>query len=745
MMTQNMNRTMTKLLLIIVLLATAIFPSSVLAATGDTLSIDFDSTTKVDLVVGQTPKQLKVLATLEGTSTKKDVTGSAVWTSSNNSVVKVIGGLLTPMDGGTAVITATYNSAVTTIEVSVTHPYTKLDLVYSSDGKYTLGDVESNLTVIANATGGQSTTIVKDVAESAEWSSSDGSVLTVSKGKLTLVGAGTATITAKYKGVTDSFKAAVKLPYSSIVIKKGATLVNELEMLVGDLPLKVTATTIDALNHSEVNATTEAAWTSSNASVATVSAGEIKVLATGKTVITVKYLGVSSSVDVYVRAPYEALLVTPSEDQSLFINEMIKVTAEVRDAVNSTKNVSSSAVWNSSNQMVATLATYGDYEGITAKSVSTSTIKIDYLGLSRDLKVTVYPTLKDLVVDKKELELYTNESVSLPKVSGTKLDGSKIDISSEMDWTSSNDEIAKVEDGKIVVDSSTGSVTITGTIKSNKVASGRSSIRDQRIELKVTVKDKVLVLIGPEDSFGIVIGEEESLPQVTAVMESGEERDVTDSIQWVLSGSNAVIKQTSKGKVIKGLLKGSATLKGTYGNKTLSIPVIIEQKVVKLVVEPTTLEMNIKGSKAIKVTGYFSNGKTANFSSAINWVSSNTSAVSVKGATVKALAEGASTLSGSYQGIAVSVKITVVPKLLKLTVSESRLKLAPGTASAIVVTAQYDTGAVSVVTGVTEWTSSKPSVAKVSSTGVITAVAPGTASIKGKLGSKTVTVSVTVK
>ena len=744
-MTESVNRKMMKLFLMIVLLATAIFPSSVLAATGDTLSIEFDSTTKVDLTVGQTPKQLKVLATVEGTSSKRDVTGSAGWTSTNSSVVKVAGGLLTPIGGGTAIITATYNSAVTTIEVSVTHPFSKLNLVYSADGKYTLGDSESNLTVIANATGGESATAVKDVTDTAEWSSSDGNVINVSKGKLTLVGEGTATVTAKYKGVTDSFKAVVKLPFSSIAIKKDGAVVSDLEMLVGDLPVKVSAITKAALDNAENPATADAVWTSSNVSVATVKAGEIKALATGKSIITVSYLGVSSSFNVYVRAPYEALLVTPSEDQSLFMNESIKATAEVRDAVNSTKNVSTSGVWTSSNAMVATVATYGDYEGITAKSVGNSTITVGYLGLSKDIKITVYPTLKSLVVDKTDLEMFTTDSVSLPKVNGTKLDASKIDMSGEMVWTTTNEEIAKIQDGKIVAGSTAGVATITGNLKSNDVASGRSSVRDQSIVLKVTVKDKILVLIGPEDPLGLVIGEEEPLPSVNAVMESGEEKDVTDSIQWTLSGSNAVIKQTAQGKVIKGLVKGNVTLKGTYGNKTITIPVIIEQKVVRLEVEPATLEMNIKGSKSIKVTGYFTNGKSATFSSAMNWESSNTTAVTVKGATVKALAEGVSTLSGSYQGIAVNVKVTVVPKLLKLTVSESRLKLAPGATATVSVTAQFDTGANTVVTGVTEWTSSKPTVAKISSTGVITAVGPGLTSIKGKFGTKSVTISVTVK
>jgi len=357
----------------------------------------------------------------------------------------------------------------------------------------------------------------------------------------------------------------------------------------------------------------------------------------------------------------------------------------------------------------------------------------------------VYPTLDNLVPDKSELELYTSDSASLPKVYGTKLDDSKVDMSSEIEWTSGDAEIASVTDGKIVA-GTPGTVTLTGKLKDNEVtAESAASIRGKSFEVKVTVKDKVLVLIGPEDAVGLIIGVEEPLPEVNAVMESGEEKDVTDSIKWTLSGSNAVIKQTTGGQVIKGLVKGNTTLKGTYGNKTISIPVTIEQKVVKLVVEPTALVLNIKSSKSLKVTGYFSTGKSANFSSSMNWKSSDTAVVTVKGSTVKAVSEGEATLSGSYQGMAVSVKITVVPKLLKLTVDETRVKLAPGATQSVAVTAQYDTGTSRVVTGTTEWTSSKPTVAKVSSTGVITAVAKGTASIKGKFGGKTVTISVTVK
>ncbi|MNR50921.1 Bacterial Ig-like domain (group 2) [compost metagenome] len=90
------------------------------------------------------------------------------------------------------------------------------------------------------------------------------------------------------------------------------------------------------------------------------------------------------------------------------------------------------------------------------------------------------------------------------------------------------------------------------------------------------------------------------------------------------------------------------------------------------------------------------------------------------------------------------VNIKVVPNLLKLTTSEKKLVLAPGAMKTVDLIAEYDTGKTPEVTGSAVWTSSKPSVAKVTA-GKIEAIAKGTTTIKAKFLTKTVTISVTVK
>ncbi|KAI7254094.1 hypothetical protein KC345_g11298, partial [Hortaea werneckii] len=402
-----------------ILLVAAAFPVNVFAATGDINSIELDSTAKIELTVGQTPKQLKAYANVEGSSSKRDVTAAVTWTSSKNEVVKVLNGLLTPVDAGTATITATYNNnAVDSVEVSVTHPFTKLTLKRSTEGSYKLGDKEELLLVTATATGGTSATAEKDVTKDAEWSSSNAGVLTIASGKITLVGEGTATVTAKYKGLTETFKAVVELPYSAIVLKgktSGAT-VKELEMVVGDNPVELSAMTKATAVSDESDIAKEADWTSSNEDVATVEEGKITILGVGKAVITASYLGVDQSIDVYVRAPYEALILNPSGDQSLFLGESLNVTAKMRNAVNSTSDETASATWTSDNLMTASVtANTADpknaFATVTAKAVGTAVIKADHLGVNKSFKVTVYPTLTDLTLEKTEQEIYTADSV----------------------------------------------------------------------------------------------------------------------------------------------------------------------------------------------------------------------------------------------------------------------------------------------------------------------------------------------
>lgn len=710
----SLNRKTTKMFLVVVMMLAMVFPTSVFAASGDVTSIEFDTNeSKIYLTVNETSEQLRVLANIEGSSTKKDVTNESTWTSSNTRIVKVDGGLIIPLEKGTARITAKYKGAIKTIDVDVKFAIDEFKLDQPDKVEHKLGT--EGLTVKALADG------TNDVTTEAKWTTSDDSVVKVSKGELTLVGLGSATVTAEYKGLKASFTVKVIAPYQKLAIVPG----EDLELLVGDAPVELKVYAKQSETDTGMDVTDKIELKSSNSSVATIEDGKLKPVALGKSTISVSYLGSTAKLDVYVRNPYEALILDQTDfvkNPVLFMNDSITVQAKVRNAASQSIDVPGE--WTSSNPLAVSV----NGGVITARASGTSTIKVSYLGISKEFSVKVYPTVTKFEAADTEVDVLKGESKSFPKVTGTLLDDEKEDFSSAVNWTSSDEKVVTTEDGKIkAIDA--GTATITGKIGSRLVAT-----------VPVTVNEKVLVLLPDVEEYQLVMGRSIALPKVNAVFEDGMESDVTSSVEWSLTGSAAVIKDGT----LKGLTKGSTTLKGTYLNKDIKIPVVVEQEVVKIVVEPEKIDLNIKKSKSIKVTGYYSNGKTVSLSSKMNWSSSDNAIVTVSKTSVKAVAEGTATITGSYQGKEVTVKVNVVPKLKKLTASEKKLNLKPGDVKTITVTAEFDTGAKTNVGDTAVWTTSNSSVAKVTN-GRIEAIAKGTARIKGQYNSKTVSITVSVK
>ncbi|GIO96160.1 hypothetical protein J14TS5_12460 [Paenibacillus lautus] len=710
----SLNRKTTKMFLVVVMMLAMVFPTSVFAASGDVTSIEFDTNeSKIYLTVNETTEQLRVLANIEGSSTKKDVTNESTWTSSNTRIVKVDGGLIIPLEKGTARITAKFKGAIKTIDVDVKFAIDEFKLDQPDKVEHKLGT--EGLTVKALADG------TNDVTTEAKWTTSDDSVVKVSKGELTLVGLGSATVTAEYKGRKASFTVKVTAPYQKLAIVPG----EDLELLVGDAPVELKVFAKQSETDAGMDVTDKIELKSSNSSVAAIEDGKLKPVALGKSTISVSYLGSTAKLDVYVRNPYEALILDQTDfvkNPVLFMNDSITVQAKVRNAASQSIDVTGE--WTSSNPLAVSV----NGGVITARASGTSNIKVSYLGISKEITVKVYPTVTKFEAADTEVDVLKGESKSFPKVTGTLLDDEKEDFSSAVTWTSSDEKVVTTEDGKIkAIDA--GTATITGKIGSREVAT-----------VPVTVNEKVLVLLPDVEEYQLVMGRSIALPKVNAVFEDGKESDVTSSVEWSLTGSAAVIKDGT----LKGLTKGSTTLKGTYLNKDIKIPVVVEQEVVKIVVEPEKIDLNIKKSKSIKVTGYYSNGKTISLSSKMNWNSSDNAIVTVSKTSVKAVAEGTATITGSYQGKEVTVKVNVVPKLKKLTASEKKLNLKPGDVKTVTVTAEFDTGAKTNVGDIAVWTTSNASVAKVTN-GRIEAIAKGTARIKGQYNSKTVSITVSVK
>ena len=234
----------------------------------------------------------------------QDLTVSASWTSSNIAVTTIsnatgTNGRATAVAAGTATITATVGvvSASTTLTVTTA---TLLSLSISpANPSIALGTAQQ-----FTATGTYSDGGTQDLTATANWTSSNTAVATISnaaasRGRATSIATGTTTITASLSGVSGSTALTVTPP---VLVSLAIRPANRTIALGTSQQCTATGTYTD---NSTLDLTTAATWTSSDISVATISnAAGTKGRATsvndGTTTVTAAVGGVSASTTLRV-------------------------------------------------------------------------------------------------------------------------------------------------------------------------------------------------------------------------------------------------------------------------------------------------------------------------------------------------------------------------------------------------------------------------------------------------------------
>ena len=345
-------------------------------------------------------------------TSRTDVTSSATWKSSYTSILTVSGGTVTGVSKGQAVVTASYRSYSKSCTVTVTENVT-YDYQLSPSSTSLVNGRTTKFTVVKRTFTNGTQTNGQDVSSTFTWTSSNTSVATVgSNGVVTGVGKGTATITAKYGEttltgtvtVTPAYTYELVLNRTSMSMAKGAT---------GTI-VATYKTYADGTLESSTNVTSAATWSSGNTSVATVSGGTVTGKGAGTATITATYNGKSATCSVTVVGSATLSLGWTSATME---KGSVRTNAAIYNPNNGTAstNVTSSAVWTTSNAGVATAGS----GTITAQGKGTCTITVTYNGLSASCTVTV--TDNDTPQPNAYVSNMSVQSVNIPGTSNYKL------------------------------------------------------------------------------------------------------------------------------------------------------------------------------------------------------------------------------------------------------------------------------------------------------------------------------------
>ena len=226
------------------------------------------------------------------------------------------------------------------------------------------------------------------------------------------------------------------------------------------MSLKVNGTTIlTATVLPETTTNKSVAWTSSNEAVATVDAnGVVTAIAVGEAVITATTTdgsNLSATCKVTVVATLAESITLNVTEASLKVDETTTLTATVLPETATNKSVT----WTSSNEAVATVDANGVVTAIALGEAVITATTVDGSDLSASCKVTVVPVLAmSIELDKTELDAMEMTEFQLTATVLPENTTNKGVV-----WSSSDNEIASVDETGLVKMLRVGSVVITAT------------------------------------------------------------------------------------------------------------------------------------------------------------------------------------------------------------------------------------------------------------------------------------------
>ena len=298
-------------------------------------------------------------------------------------------------------------------------------------------------------------------------------------------------------------------------------------------------------------------------------------------------------------------------------------------------------------------------------------------------------------------------------------------------WSSSNTAVASVDGNGLVTGGTSGSATITATSEGQ---SGTSSITVSGVAVSS-------VTVTPA-SANLPVGQ---TVQLTATPKDANGNPLTGRMVTWSSSNNSVASVTSSG-LVSGGAAGSATITATSEGQSGTASITVTSvPVASVSVTPTSA--NVNEGKTVQLTATPKDGGGNPLSGrTIAWSSSNTAVATVSSSgLVTGKVAGSATITATSEGQSGASAITVVHvPVASVTVSPASGSVPAGSTLQLTATPKDASG--NALTGRTiTWSSSDNSVATVSSSGLVSGVVAGSATItatsEGQSGPSAITVT----
>ena len=409
-------------------------------------------------------------------------------------------------------------------------------------------------TLQLKATGAYSDGTQQDLTGLVGWTSSLSSVATVNAhGNVMGMTVGSAQVSATYQGITGTDVVTVQPPTLTSIsilptnpsLGKGKTI-----------QLQATGAYSDG---TQQDVTTAVSWTTSKATIASVSAGgSVMGMTAGGAVISAVYQGATGTDAVTVQpATLVSIAISPS-NPAVGKSKSIQLQATGTYSDGTQQDVTATVSWGTSQASIAAVSASGSVMGMTAGS---AVISASYQSVTGTDAVTVQPpTLASLAITPNVSSLPVGENKQLT-ATGVWSDGSSQDVSQSATWSSSV--------GTLVGVSGSGAVTAKA-VGTAMISAGFGSLSNTAM---VTVTPAVAVSLAIVPGKATMATGASRQFQAIATLSDGTTQNMTALVAWA-STLPKIATVSSGGRAI-GEREGSTVISAAGAGLTATASVAV--------------------------------------------------------------------------------------------------------------------------------------------------------------------------
>ena len=236
--------------------------------------------------------------------------------------------------------------------------------------------------------------------------------------------------------------------------------------------------------------------------------------------------------------------------------------------------------------------------------------------------------------------------------------------------------------------------------------------------------------------------------ELFAQYENGDSKKIESGATWI--SSNTEIATVDESGLVTAVAPGAANISATFQEQTASLQVTVtgsQTPLVAILLSPDNAELEAETQVTFTAKGVYGDGQQYDITQSVTWSSSNTAVATVDSSgIVSGLAAGMVTISASSSNVQGMTALTVIPKkeLVSLNISSSSPTVFLNESLQLVLTATYNDQSTRNVAGDAQWSTDMPSVVSVDSTGKVSGVGLGQATISASYDGQSATYAVTV-